>query len=58
MTREKIIEDIYDTIMKNTKYELLDFTKFENSFLDQHYNEIDLGEFVISIRKKPIIRSD
>jgi hypothetical protein len=52
MTREKIIEDIYDTIMKNTKYELLDFTKFENSFLDQHYNEIDLGEFVISIRKK------
>ena len=49
---KKIIESIWDMIMKNTIYKNIDFTKFENAFIDYDKKEIDLGDYVLSIKKK------
>ena len=48
----KMIERIWDIIMKNTIYKNIDFTKFENAFIDYDKREIDLGNYVLSIKKK------
>ena len=53
MSSEKqLIESIWDIIMKNTMYKNIDFTKFENAFIDYDKREIDLGNYVLSIKKK------
>ena len=51
-SEKKIIESIWDIIMKNTIYKNIDFTKFENAFIDYDKKEIDLGDYVLSIKKK------
>jgi hypothetical protein len=38
--------------MKNTMYKNIDFTKFENAFIDYDKREIDLGNYVLSIKTK------
>ena len=52
MIDKQIIESIYDTIMKNTQYKNIDFTKFKNAFINYDKKEIDLGKYIISITKK------
>ena len=53
MSSEKqLIESIWDIIMKNTIYKNIDFTKFQNAFIDYDKKEIDLGNYVLSIKKK------
>jgi hypothetical protein len=47
-----IIESIWDTIMKNTKYKNIDFTKFNNAFIDYDKKQIDLGNYVLTINQK------
>ena len=49
---KKIIESIWDIIMKNTMHKNIDFTKFQNAFIDYDKKEIDLGNYVLSIKKK------
>ena len=51
-TDKQIIESVYDTIMKNTQYKNIDFTIFKNAFIDYNKKEIDLGKYIISIKKK------
>ena len=48
----KIIESIWDIIMKNTKYKNIDFTKFNNAFIDYDKKQIDLGSYILTINKK------
>ena len=48
----KMIESIWDIIMKNTMHKNIDFTKFQNAFIDYDKKEIDLGNYVLSIKKK------
>ena len=53
MSSEKqLIESICDIIMKNTIYKNIDFTKFQNAFINYDKKEIDLGNYVLSIKKK------
>jgi hypothetical protein len=53
MSSEKqLIESIWDIIMKNTMHKNIDFTKFQNAFIDYDKKEIDLGNYVLSIKKK------
>ncbi len=53
MSSEKqLIESIWDIIMKNTMHKNIDFTKFQNAFIDYDKKEIDLGDYVLSIKKK------
>tara|TARA_R100001463_G_scaffold126834_1_gene184733 strand:- start:86 stop:265 length:180 start_codon:yes stop_codon:yes gene_type:complete len=47
-----IIESIWDTIMKNTKYKNIDFTKFNNAFIDYDKKQIDLGNYILTINQK------
>jgi len=48
----RIIESIWDTIMKNTQYKNIDFTKFENAYIDYEKKQIDLGNYILTINKK------
>ena len=48
----KIIESIWDTIMKNTNYKNIDFTKFENAHIDYDKKQIDLGNYILTINQK------
>ena len=48
----KIIESIWDIIMKNTKYKNIDFTKFNNAFIDYDKKQIDLGNYTLTINQK------
>ena len=52
MSRENtknVLEDIYDTIMKNN-YKVRDFTKYDNSYIDLDKKEIHIGKkYIISI---------
>ena len=46
---KKVLEDIYDTIMKNN-HEVRDFTKYNNSYIDLEKKEIHIGKkYIISI---------
>jgi len=47
----KIIESVWDIIMKNTKYENIDFTKFENAYIDYEKKQIHLGNYVLKIEQ-------
>jgi len=48
----KIIESIWDIIMKNTKYQNIDFTKFNDAFIDYDKKQIDLGNYILTINQK------
>ena len=48
----KIIESIWDIIMKNTKYKNIDFTKFNDAFIDYDKKQIDLGNYILTINQK------
>ncbi len=48
----RIIESIWDTIMKNTQYKNIDFTKFENAHIDYEKKHIDLGNYILTINQK------
>ena len=48
----KIIESIWDIIMKNTNYKNIDFTKFENAHIDYEKKQIDLGNYILTINQK------
>ena len=48
----KIIESIWDIIMKNTKYKNIDFTKFNDAFIDYEKKQIDLGNYILTINQK------
>ena len=46
---KNVLEDIYDTIMKNN-YKVRDFTKYDNSYIDLDKKEIHIGKkYIISI---------
>jgi len=48
----KIIESIWDIIMKNKKYKNIDFTKFNDAFIDYDKKQIDLGNYILTINQK------
>jgi len=48
----KIIESIWVIIMKNTKYKNIDFTKFNDAFIDYDKKQIDLGNYILTINQK------
>ena len=46
---KKVLQDIYDTIMKNN-HQVRDFTKYNNSYIDLEKKEIHIGKkYIISI---------
>tara|TARA_R110002020_G_scaffold29748_1_gene93850 strand:+ start:462 stop:641 length:180 start_codon:yes stop_codon:yes gene_type:complete len=48
----RIIESVWDTIMKNIKYKNIDFTKFKDAYIDYNKKQIDLGDYVLTIKHK------
>jgi len=48
----RIIESIWDLIMNNTQYKNIDFTKFENAEIDYEKKQIDLGNYILTIKQK------
>jgi len=47
----KIIESVWDIIMKNTEYENIDFTKFKNAHVDYEKKQINLGNYILKIEQ-------
>ena len=45
---KNFLDDIYDTLMKNTQYKVRDFTKYKNVC-------VDTGNGYIQIRKRRLI---
>jgi len=50
----KIIESVWDAIMQNTQYKNIDFTKFKNAELDYEKKQIDLGNYILTIKQKEV----
>jgi len=48
----RIIESVWDTIMQNTQYKNIDFTKFKNAEIDYEKKQIDLGNYILTIKQK------
>ena len=38
------LDDIYDTLMKNTQYKVRDFTKYKNVYVDRSKGYIQIGK--------------
>jgi len=60
MDKKQTLTDVYDTLMKNTQYEVQDFTKLkgtkENNYnpsawLDLDENIIYLGDYILKIEE-------
>jgi len=45
---KNFLDDIYDTLMKNTQYKVRDFTKYKNVY-------VDIGNGYIQIGKRRLI---
>ena len=41
---KNFLDDIYDTLMKNTQYKVRDFTKYKNVFVDTGNGYIQIGK--------------
>ena len=54
----RIIDSIWDLIMKNTQYKSIDFTKFENAEIDYKKKQIDLGNYILTIKQKRKVNND
>ena len=51
MSREKFMQDVYDNLMKNTKYKPTDFSKSkEECWIDCDKNIIHIGNFVLEVK--------
>ena len=41
---KNFLDDIYDTLMKNTQYKVRDFTKYKNVYVDTGNGYIQIGK--------------
>ena len=43
-TDKNFLNDVYDSLMKNTQYKLRDFTKYKNVYVDSENGYIKIGK--------------
>ena len=41
---KKFLDDVYDTLMKNTQYKVRDFTKYKDVYVDLDNGYIKIGK--------------
>lgn len=41
---KNFLDDVYDTLMKNTQHKVRDFTKYKNVFIDTEQGYIKFGK--------------
>ena len=46
------LDDIYDTLMKNTQYKVRDFTKYKNVYVDRSKGYIQIGKRRLILEEK------
>ena len=46
------LDDIYDTLMKNTQYKVRDFTKYKNVYVDKSKGYIQIGKRRLILEEK------
>ena len=41
---KNFLDDVYDTLMKNTQYKVTDFTKYKDVYVDREKGYIKIGK--------------
>ena len=49
---KNFLDDIYDTLMKNTQYKVRDFTKYKNVYVDIENGYIQIGKRRLILEEK------
>ena len=49
---KNFLDDIYDTLMKNTQYKVRDFTLFKNVYVDTGNGYIQIGKRRLILEEK------
>jgi len=49
---KNFLDDIYDTLMKNTQYKVRDFTKYKNVYVDTGNGYIQIGKRRLILEEK------
>jgi len=49
---KNFLDDIYDTLMKNTQYKVRDFTKYKNVYVDIGNGYIQIGKRRLILEEK------
>ena len=49
---KNFLDDIYDTLMKNTQYKVRDFTKYKNVYVDTGNGYIQIGKRRLILRRQ------
>ena len=49
---KNFLDDIYDTLMKNTQYKVRDFTKYKNVYVDTGKGYIKIGKRKLILKEQ------
>jgi hypothetical protein len=49
---KNFLDDIYDTLMKNTQYKVRDFTKYKDVYVDTGNGYIQIGKRRLTLKEQ------